>query len=100
MRIGIRKAHTKNCYGATGYIDEWVESRNLFPKVVELLKPYHTIVDCTPDESLGWGEWNTGVNTAVHDAVFAYEMNSKNDAYSNNAENKRSNIKEKRMGPL
>ena len=37
--------------------------------------------------------YNTGVNTAVHDAVFAYEMNSKNDAYSNNAENKRSNIK-------
>ena len=37
--------------------------------------------------------YNTGVNTAVHDAIFAYEMNSKNDAYSNNAENKRSNIK-------
>ena len=37
--------------------------------------------------------YNTGVNTAVHDAVFAYEMNSKNDDYSDNAENKRSNIK-------
>ena len=36
MRIGIRKAHTKNCYGSAGYIDEWVESRNLYPKVVEL----------------------------------------------------------------
>lgn len=37
--------------------------------------------------------YNTGLNTAVHDAIFAYEMNSKNDVYSNNAENKRSNIK-------
>lgn len=64
MRIGIRKAHTKNCYGATGYLDEWVESRNIVPKVIELLTPYHTIIDCTPNESLGWGEWNTGVRTA------------------------------------
>ena len=79
MRIGIRKAHTKNCYGATGYIDEWVESRNLFPKVVELVKPYHTIVDCTPDESLGWGEWNTGIQTANSsnlDLFFSLHFNS------------------------
>ena len=79
MKIGIRKAHTKNCYGATGYIDEWVESRNLFPKVVELLKPYHTIIDCTPDESLGWGEWNTGIQTANSsnlDLFFSLHFNS------------------------
>ena len=79
MRIGIRKAHTKNCYGATGYIDEWVESRNLFPQVVELLKPYHTIIDCTPDENLGWGEWNTGIQTANSsnlDLFFSLHFNS------------------------
>ena len=37
--------------------------------------------------------YNTGINTATHDAIFAYEINTKNDSYSNNAENKRSNVK-------
>lgn len=81
MRIGIRKAHTKNCYGAKSYLDEWVESRNIVPKVIELLSAYHTIVDCTPNESLGWGEWNTGVNTANNsnlDLFFSIHFNSGN----------------------
>ena len=81
MRIGIRKAHTKNCTGSASYLVEWEESRNLYPKVVELLKPYHTIIDCTPDESLGWGEWNTGVNTANAsnlDLFFSLHFNSAN----------------------
>lgn len=79
MRIGIRKAHTKNSYGAIGYIDEWVESRNITPRVIEFLKTYHTIVDCTPDESLGYGEWNTGVNKANIsnlDLFFSIHFNS------------------------
>ena len=37
--------------------------------------------------------YNTGLQTATHDAIFSFEINTKNDAYSNNAENKRSNIK-------
>lgn len=37
--------------------------------------------------------YNTGLQTATHDAIFAFEMNTRNDSYSNNAENKRSNIK-------
>lgn len=79
MRIGIRKAHTKNSYGAVGYLDEWVESRNITPRVIELLKQYHTVVDCTPDENLGWGEWNTGVKTANNsdlDLFFSIHFNS------------------------
>lgn len=79
MRIGIRKAHTKGCTGASDYINEWQESRNLFPRVVELLKPYHTIIDCTPNENLGWGEWNTGVKTANNsnlDLFFSIHFNS------------------------
>ena len=79
MRIGIRKAHTKKSYGAVGYLDEWKESRELFPKVVELLKQYHTIIDCTPPEELGWGEWNTGVKTANSsnlDLFFSLHFNS------------------------
>lgn len=37
--------------------------------------------------------YNTGLQTATHDAIFSFEINTRNDAYSNNAENKRSNIK-------
>ena len=37
--------------------------------------------------------YNTGVQQATHDAIFSFELNTKNDDYSNNAENKRSNIK-------
>ena len=37
--------------------------------------------------------YNTGVIQATHDAIFAYEINTRNDQYSNNAEKKRSNIK-------
>lgn len=37
--------------------------------------------------------YNTGLISATHDAVFAFELNTKNDVYYNNAENKRSNIK-------
>lgn len=81
MRIGIRKAHSKNCYGATGYLDEYVESRVLYPRVVELLSPYHTIIDCTPSDELGWGEWNTGVaiaNKSNLDLFFSLHFNSAN----------------------
>ncbi len=37
--------------------------------------------------------YNTGIVSATHDAIFAFEMNTKNDPYSNNTEKKRSNIK-------
>ena len=37
--------------------------------------------------------YNNGVISATHDAIFAFELNTKNDIYYNNAENKRSNIK-------
>lgn len=37
--------------------------------------------------------YNRGVIQATHDAIFSFELNTKNDSYSNNAENKRSNIK-------
>lgn len=37
--------------------------------------------------------YNSGVMKATHDAIFAFELNTKNDSYSNNAESKRSNIK-------
>lgn len=79
MRIGIRKAHTQGSTGASSYLNEWSESRAVFPKVVELLKPYHTIVDCTPPESSGYGEWNIGVNTANNsnlDLFFSIHFNS------------------------
>ena len=56
MKICCRKAHTKACYGAVGSLDEYVESRKLFPKVIELLKPYHTIIDVTPADGNGYGE--------------------------------------------
>lgn len=37
--------------------------------------------------------YNTGVQKATHDAIFAFELNTRNDDYSKNAENKRSNIR-------
>ncbi len=37
--------------------------------------------------------YNNGLVAATHDAIFAFELNTKNDVYYNNAENKRSNIK-------
>lgn len=37
--------------------------------------------------------YNTGVISATSDAIFAFELNTKNDIYYNNAESKRSNIK-------
>lgn len=37
--------------------------------------------------------YNTGIATATHDAIFAFELNTKNDNYSNNAEYKRINVK-------
>ena len=37
--------------------------------------------------------YNKGVIQATHDAIFSFELNTKNDSYSNNAENKRANIK-------
>lgn len=79
MKICCRKAHTKACYGAVGSLDEYVESRKLFPKVIELLKPYHTIIDVTPADSNGYGEWNIGVNsTNSHnpDLFFSLHFNS------------------------
>lgn len=79
MRIGMRKAHTKASYGAVGVMDEYVESRKLYPEVVKLLQKYHTIVDCTPDDKLGWGEWNKGVSIANNsnlDLFFSLHFNS------------------------
>lgn len=37
--------------------------------------------------------YNSGVMKATHDAIFSFELNTKNDDYSNNPETKRSNIK-------
>lgn len=37
--------------------------------------------------------YNTGLVSATSDAIFAFELNTKNDVYYNNAESKRSNIK-------
>lgn len=37
--------------------------------------------------------YSTGLISATHDAIFSFEMNTKNDNYSNNAEIKRENIK-------
>lgn len=37
--------------------------------------------------------YNSGLISATHDAIFSFEMNTKNDAYSNNSEKKRENIK-------
>lgn len=37
--------------------------------------------------------YNSGLISATHDAIFSFEMNTKNDDYSNNAEKKRENIK-------
>lgn len=37
--------------------------------------------------------YNAGLLSATHDAVFAFELNTKNDDLSNNAEKKRSDIK-------
>lgn len=37
--------------------------------------------------------YNNGLVSATHDAIFAFELNTKNDVYYNNAESKRSNIK-------
>lgn len=37
--------------------------------------------------------YNNGLVSATHDAIFAFELNTKNDIYYNNAESKRSNIK-------
>ena len=37
--------------------------------------------------------YNTGIAIATHDAIFAFELNTKNDNYSNNAEYKRINVK-------
>lgn len=37
--------------------------------------------------------YNTGLTSATSDAIFAFELNTKNDVYYNNAESKRSNIK-------
>lgn len=37
--------------------------------------------------------YNTGIARATHDAIFAFELNTKNDNYSNNAEYKRINVK-------
>ena len=80
MRIGVRKAHSKASYGATSiYMDEYIESRKLYPEVVKLLQKYHTIVDCTPDESSGYGEWNKGVsiaNSSNLDLFFSLHFNS------------------------
>lgn len=38
-------------------------------------------------------QYNTGIITATHDAVFAFEMNTKNDDYRSNPEKKRVSIK-------
>lgn len=38
-------------------------------------------------------QYNAGIISATHDAIFSFEMNTKNDDYNSNAENKRSNIK-------
>lgn len=37
--------------------------------------------------------YNTGLISATHDAIFSFEINTKKDDYSNNAEKKRENIK-------
>ena len=38
-------------------------------------------------------QYNTGLVSATHDAILAYELNSKNDNLSQNAEKKRENVK-------
>ena len=37
--------------------------------------------------------YNTGIISATHDAIFSFEINSKNDKYSNNAQTKRDVLK-------
>ena len=79
MKIGNRGGHTKTSYGAVGVIDEYVEDRKLIKRVNELLSQYHTIIDCTPDDTKGNGEWNLGVKTANNNKVdicFSIHFNS------------------------
>ena len=79
MRIAIRGGHTKTSYGAVGILDEYVEDRKVYKRVIELLKEYHTIIDCTPDDSYGNGEWNIGVqkaNSSNIDLFFSIHFNS------------------------
>ena len=51
MKIGDSAGHTTSCQGASLHVNEVVEVRRILPIVNELLKPYHTIVDCQPPES-------------------------------------------------
>lgn len=51
MKIGDSAGHTTSCQGASSYVNEVVEVRRILPIVNELLKPYHTIVNCQPPES-------------------------------------------------
>lgn len=62
MIIANRGGHTKSSCGAIGFINELTEDRKVIKRVNELLSPYHKIIDCTPPESSGYGEWNIGVN--------------------------------------
>lgn len=51
MKIGDSAGHTTSCVGASDIVSEVVEVRRILPIVNELLKPYHTIVDCQPPEN-------------------------------------------------
>lgn len=63
MNICSRKGHTKASYGAVGILDEYVEDRKVGNRVIELLRNQgHNVIDCTPSDSSGYGEWNIGVN--------------------------------------
>ena len=79
MILAIRGGHTKTSYGAVDVLDEYIEDRKIYKRVIELLKEYHTIIDCTPDDSYGNGEWNVGVqkaNSSNIDLFFSIHFNS------------------------
>lgn len=79
MLIGNRGGHTRKSYGAVASLDEYVENRIVIKRVNELLSQYHTIVDCTPSDNSGDGEWNIGVNIANSnnvDLFFSIHFNS------------------------
>lgn len=79
MRIAIRGGHTKSSYGAVSVLDEYIEDRKVYKRVLELLSPYHTMIDVTPDESNGDGEWNIGIKKANEsniDLFFSIHFNS------------------------
>ncbi|WP_346938207.1 N-acetylmuramoyl-L-alanine amidase [uncultured Clostridium sp.] len=80
MKIGDSAGHTTSCPGANLYVNEVIEVRRILPIVNELLKPYHTIIDCQPPESYNYPqEINFRVQKSDNsgcDLYFSIHLNS------------------------